>query len=114
MTSGRIDADGAAEAAINRVLEAEHKAREAIARARSEAAEQVRAARLRARRIEERADSRATKVRAACQQWSTQQVAKLHAEVDELRTCAPLDDVRRARLEQAIEDLAAELSGGAL
>jgi vacuolar-type H+-ATPase subunit H len=109
--SERVNADVAAEAAINRVLEAEQQARAAVARAHRDAAERVTQARLRARRIEERADARASKVRAACQQWSAQRVAQLQAQVEELRTCAPVDEARRARLEAAIERLAAELTG---
>jgi vacuolar-type H+-ATPase subunit H len=109
--SGGSNPDGVADSAINRVLEAEQQAREAIARCRSAAAQHTTEARLRARRIEERADARASKVRAACQQWSAQRVAQLRAQVEELRTCAPVDEARRARLEAAIERLAAELTG---
>lgn len=110
--SGSTDPEGVADTAINAVLEAEQKAREAIARSRSEASRLVTEARLRARRIEERADRRVSRLRAACQQWSGAQAAKLLAEAEELRSCPAVDEVRRARLDDAIRRLAAELTGG--
>ncbi len=110
--SGSITPNGAADAAINRVLEAEQRAREAIARCREEAAQRVTEARLRARRIEERADRRVSKLRAACQQWTAAQAAKLLAEAEELRSCPAIDEVRRARLDEVIRRLAAKLTGG--
>lgn len=110
--SGSTAPDGAADTAINRVLEAEQKARDAIARCRGEATQHVTDARLRARRIEERADRRVSKLRAACQQWTGAQAAKLLAEAEELRSCPAVDEVRRARLDDAIRRLAAELTGG--
>jgi vacuolar-type H+-ATPase subunit H len=103
---------GVADSAINQVLKAEQKAREVIAQRRSEAAQRVTDARLRARRIEERADARVSKLRAACQQWTGGQSAKLLAEAEELRSCPAVDEVRRARLDDAIRRLAAELTGG--
>jgi vacuolar-type H+-ATPase subunit H len=110
--SGSTTPEGVADTAINRVLEAEQKAREAIAHTRSEAARHVTDARLRARRIDERADARVSKLRAACQQWTGGQSAKLLAEAEELRSCPAVDEVRRARLDDAIRRLAAELTGG--
>jgi vacuolar-type H+-ATPase subunit H len=104
--------NGAADAPINRVLEAEQRAREAIARCREEATQRVTDARLRARRIEERADRRVSRLRAACQEWTAAQAAKLRGEAEELRSCPAIDEVRRARLEDAIRRLAAELTGG--
>ena len=104
--------EGVADSAINRVLEAEQKAREAIARSRAEAARCVTDARLRARRIDERADQRISKLRAACQRWAGAQAAKLLAEAEQLRSCPAVDEVRRARLDDAIRRLAAELTGG--
>lgn len=108
----RATGEERAENAINRVLEAEQKAREAIARCRSDAARHVTDARLRARRIEERADRRVSKLRAACQQWTGAQAARLLAEAEELRSCPAVDEVRRARLDDVIRRLAAELTGG--
>jgi hypothetical protein len=96
--SGSTTPEGVADTAINRVLEAEQKAREAIAHTRG--------------RIDERADARVSKLRAACQQWTGGQSAKLLAEAEELRSCPAVDEVRRARLDDAIRRLAAELTGG--
>jgi vacuolar-type H+-ATPase subunit H len=103
---------GVADTAINQVLEAEQKAREVIARSRSEAVQRVTDARLRARRIDERADRRVSKLRAACQQWTGAQANRLLAEAEELRSCPAVDEVRRARLDDAIRRLAADLTGG--
>jgi vacuolar-type H+-ATPase subunit H len=99
--------------AINQVLVAEHKAREAVARAEAAAAEQVAKARMRARRIEERADARASRLRAGCREWATSEVAKRRAEAERVLACAVEDDERRNKLRAAITRLAAELTGGA-
>ena len=66
-----------AEEAINRVLEAEQRARERVARCEAQAGEELDAARDQARRISARTDVRIGKLRTRCEQQVAGQVARL-------------------------------------
>ncbi len=100
-----------AEEAINRVLAAEQRAREDIARCEAQAREIVEAARAQARRIEERNDVRVIKLRAACQQWIAARTGELQRTAEEVRARPAGEDERHGRLAAAAERLAALLTG---
>jgi len=104
--------DESSDDAINQVLAAEQQAREAIARARESANARLADARIRSLRIEQRADERASKIRAACQHWVAQRSAELNKEAQALRDAPAQDTARHERLADAVARLAAELSGG--
>lgn len=104
--------DETADESINRVLEAEQTARAAVERARADAATLLEQARLRARRINDRTDTRVSKLRAACQRWSAAKTAELQQAADEVRSRPVQQDERRQRLHDAVTRLAAVLTGG--
>lgn len=104
--------DESSDDAINQVLAAEQQARAALAAAREAASASVAEARLRARRIEQRADARITRLRSACQRWVAGRSAELNQQAEALRTAPTEDAARRARLAEAAARLAAELTGG--
>jgi hypothetical protein len=106
--------DESSDDAINQVLAAEQRARESVARARAAAEAQLAQTRLRARAIEQRADARVTKLRAACQRWAAARSAELNQQAAALRNAPAEDAERRERLAEAVARLAAELSGGEL
>lgn len=101
-----------ADAAINQVLVAEQRAHAAIARAQAEAAELMAQARLRVRRIEDRADARASRLRAACRDWAGKEVAARRDEAERVLACPVESDERYQKLRAAIRRLAADLTGG--
>ena len=104
--------DAGTDDAINQVLVAEHNAHEAVAYAEAAAAEQVVQARLCARRIEQRADARASRMRAGYLEWAASEVAKRRAEAERVLACPVEDDERRNKLRAAVVCLAAEFTGG--
>ena len=107
------DLDESSDDAINQVLAAEQRAREAQARAREAASSRVSEARLTARRIEQRADERVSKLRAACQRWAAQRSSELNQQAQSLRNSPAQDAGREERLADAVARLAAELTGEA-
>ncbi len=101
-----------ADAAINLVLLAEEKAREAIKRCEVEAARRVSDARTRARHITVRTDERISKLRARCEQLIGRKLTELRDSARAVDTLPAHDDERSERLHAAVERLAAELTGG--
>jgi hypothetical protein len=99
------------EQAINRVLEAERAAGEMRSRCQNEAMASLEAARSRARHIHERADARIARVRAACEAHAAARVAELERAAQELLALPADEDERHARLEPAVDRLAAALTG---
>jgi vacuolar-type H+-ATPase subunit H len=104
--------DDSSDDAINQVLAAEQQAREALVRARETANARLADARVRSLRIEQRADERAGRLRAACQHWVARRSAELNREAQALRDAPAQDTARQARLAEAVTRLAAELGGG--
>lgn len=104
--------DGGVEEAVVRVLRAEREAREAIDASRAEAqriAEQARAA---ARRCAERARERAARGQAAMARRLQEGLSAIDAEARALPEHSEPDARDRARLESAVQTLAAALTGG--
>ena len=104
--------DVRAEDAINRVLEAEQRARERVAQCESQAAALVAAMRERALRMGERTDQRIVSLRTRCEQWISGQVAALRAEADAVRRQPAGDDARRLLLAESVARLAARITDG--
>ena len=98
--------------AIAEVLEAERVALEAIARCEAESAALVASARDEARRVAARAEQRLAAVRARLLEQVNARKALLEAEIARLRAAAGTRSVERARLEEAVRRLAAELVSG--
>lgn len=98
-----------AEDAIGRVLEAERDAQAAVTLCQEQGAGIVADARLRARRIAERADARIDAMRAASQARVAAEVARLDAEAQAL-AARPVPADRQRRLEAAVDSLAARLT----
>lgn len=106
-------ADVRAEDAINRVLEAEQRARDRVAQCETQAAALVATARERALRVAERTDRRIISLRTRCEQWIAGQVAALRIQADTVRRQpAGDDDARRAALTRSAARLAARLTDG--
>lgn len=103
--TGRVDE------AIVRVLQAEQSARDAVAQCARDAEGVRQAARVRARAIAERAAERVARVH----QWTEARLAaaigRLEAERAALHRPATPDPDEPARVDQALERLAAELTG---
>lgn len=98
--------------AINEVLEAERRAREAVGRCEADAASLVVAARERARRIQERTDGRISRMRTRCEREVAARVARLHGDAEAVRATPPGEDARAGGLSRALARLAARLTGG--
>jgi hypothetical protein len=101
-----------AEQAINRVLEAEQRAREHIAQCEVQASKELDAVREQARRIDARTDARIGKLRTRCEQQVAGQVARLKASAEGVRSQPLAGDARSLRLADAVRNLAAKLTGG--
>jgi hypothetical protein len=101
------------EEAINRVLQSERAAGEMRELCQSEATALLEQARSRAQRIQERADMRTGKLRAACEAHGAAKVAALERVARELRAQPGNEDERRSRLGVAVERLAAAITGEA-
>lgn len=108
----RNAADGAVEAAIARVLDAERASRLAVAAAETEAAAAVEAARATVRAIALRTEARIRGVRAAFERSTAREVAALDATAAEAAQARPLDADDEARLAAATSALAVRLTGG--
>ena len=100
-----------ADAAIARVLEAEHASRHAIARARNDAAAIAEDARTTARALQERTERRVIAIRAAFDRRTASTLAALDAEAAALATRHVLSAEEEARLARAVVALAVDLTG---
>jgi hypothetical protein len=105
--------ESGAEEAINRVLEAEQRARERIAQCEVQAGQELDAVREQARRIDTRTDARIGGLRMRCEQQVAAQVAQLKASAAAARAQPLTGDARSLRLADAVRSLAAKLAGGA-
>lgn len=111
MSSDRAGPWAAAEAAVERVLVAEREATEACARAEEGAARRTEAARAGARRVDERAALRVGRLRRAFSARTEEVVAAL-GRPEDVETRTEIEAAEVARLEQAVEKVAALLTGG--
>ena len=100
-----------ANSAVNRVLEAERLAKQAIEGCRRDAAEVVETARRQARRINERTDARVSAVHIRCDLDIAQRKAEIDAAGRNIPTDVDLNEQDLAKLDEAVEALAARLSG---
>lgn len=98
------------EEAINRVLEAERRARDNVARCEAEAAARMSAARTRTRRVAERTDARMSLLRTRVEQQTAGQVAARRAGVAEIRRQPLSPETDAQRLQEAVARLAARLT----
>jgi hypothetical protein len=103
--------NGAAEAAMARVLSVEREAREAIARAQVDALHIAEEARATVRRLNERTERRVRSIVAAFERDSAERIAAIDAEVAKLDVPQPISADDRARLEHAVAALARQLAG---
>jgi vacuolar-type H+-ATPase subunit H len=101
-----------AEDAINRVLEAEQRARDKVAQCDAQAAALVAAAREGALRVAERTDRRIVSLRTRCEQWLGEQVAVLRTQAEVVRRQPVGDDLRGTSLAESVARLAARLTDG--
>lgn len=113
MKRDRVSAHDAVEAAIARVLDAEHAAREAVRAAEEAAAVMTEAARATARGIAERTERRIGAARARFEQKTSVEVAALDAKAAETLVPHDLTAEELARLDAAIATLATRLTEGA-
>ena len=102
----------AVEAAIVRVLAAERGARDAVARAKNDAAAMTEAARATVRILNERTECRIRALHIAFDRKVSAALAALEAEGADFATHHDLSADEQARIEQAVAKLAAELTGG--
>ena len=100
------------EAAINRVLEAEKEARQAIESCRLDARHIVNRARQEATRSLERADGRIGLMHRRCEQSVGRRLAELRAEAERIPDEAVLEPDMRERLEAIVQGLAQEMTTG--
>ena len=106
------NADSSVEAAMARVLRAEREARDNIDAARAEAQHIAEQARAEARRSAERARERIAHGQEAMERRLQQALAAIEAEARALPEHSEPDARDRARLEAAVQTLAAALTGG--
>lgn len=104
--------EAAGEQEIGEVLEAERRAVEAVARCQREAEEIVAAARAAARDIGARTDRRVSRLRGRLEQRLQDELARIRAQADEVRSRPVGQDPRAAHLQAAIVRFAARLTGG--
>jgi hypothetical protein len=109
---GAKPSDSEIEAAIGRVLKAEQDARDATAAARDEAATRIDAARSAARALAHRAERRISRIRRAFEQRVRAAQCEIDAEIAALARSAGEDPHVLRREADAVEILAAELTGG--
>jgi hypothetical protein len=114
MVNTRADEEtAAASAAMNRVLEAEREAEQAVAGCEREAQALREAAYAHARRIASRADERISLLRMHWNDRVSRQIEAMErTELAEQQDAAP-EPLQPARVVAVVEQLAAELSGGA-
>jgi len=96
--------------AINRVLQAEQDAQQAVARCERQAQELLHGAQMQVQRIHQRADERITWMEMRCAQWLSEQSRQL-ALADSTQTEAG-GGVHEAALSGLVEALAARLTTG--
>lgn len=96
--------------AINRVLDTERRAREAVNQCEARAAANVVAARARVRYLQERTDTRISRLHTCCEREIARRVAELDARAETVRGAPPGDDARLAHLAEAVATLAAQLT----
>jgi hypothetical protein len=101
----------AIEAAIARVLAAERAARDAVGRARNDGAAMTDAARAAARVLNERTERRIRTLHAAFDRKVGAALAAFELEATRLTMHQELSAGERARVERAVANLAAELTG---
>jgi regulator of protease activity HflC (stomatin/prohibitin superfamily) len=113
MTDDHNDEQTAASsAAMNRVLEAEHAAEEAVAECERHAQALLQAGYARAQRITARADERISLLRMRCIERVTRQIEVMErAERAEQQDFFP-ELTQAARLDSIVEELVVALSGG--
>jgi hypothetical protein len=104
--------DDAVEAAITRVLAAEATSRDAVARARVEAAEIAERTRGKARRLVAHTDLRIRAVRAAFNAHVAAEVAALEAQAAALGAAPVLTPAEAASVDKAAAALAHAMTGG--
>lgn len=109
MSSERQFSNTEADRALNRVLDAEARARERIEDCRREAAALVEGAEARARRIEDRSEARLLLIHRLADASVERELQSLHVATE--RTEDGLDAQALARLDQAIERLVDEILG---
>jgi hypothetical protein len=100
------------EGAIARVLKAEQDARDATVAARSEAAEKVDAARIAASGLAHRAERRIRRIRRAFEERAQAAQREIAGEIAALARSAGEEAHALRREADAVEILAAELTGG--
>ena len=104
--------DQSVERAINRVLEAEKRVRDAVEHCRVEARQAVNAARVRSSRIRERADDRIGWLQKRCEQSVLRKLSELAAEASQIPDRADLAPDMQRRLQAAVRRLAEEMTSG--
>lgn len=109
-TSDLVSASNAVEAAIARVLDAEHAAREAVNQAADAAAAMNEAARAGGRAVAERTERRLRAVRAAFEAQTTAEVAARDAMANDAGARHELSVDEVTRLDAAIATLAARMT----
>jgi vacuolar-type H+-ATPase subunit H len=97
---------------ISRVLEAEQRARQAIARCEQDAVALIAAARDRARQIQARTDARMSLLRSQIEQQSTEHATTWREQARILHARENDPDPRASALADALARLAAALTGG--
>jgi hypothetical protein len=111
VSEGASQAEGV-EQAINRVLEAEAVALQAVEACRREAQGIVDGGRRASRRIVERADARIARVHAVTDRLLARRLAEIQAESARLSGRDLFEEADLARVRDALPQLAAELTGG--
>lgn len=97
--------------AIRDVLAAEAEVRRKVETCREEIAHALAVEQERARAIEERTSQRLSRLHAHCEQRIDERTSELHDRAGAQAPLAQLDASDRARLQSAVERLAARLSG---
>lgn len=110
--SPKLGPNDAVEAAITHVLTAEVEARNAVARARGEAAAIAEQAREAARRLGVHTDGRIHAVRARFDARATAEVGALEAQAAALGAAHDLTPAEVSRVERAVAALASAMTGG--
>jgi len=110
MVSNPVQGPDAVDAAIARVLDAERDARESVAQAGATAEAMLEAARSSVRALNARTERRIRGVRAAFEEGATREIAALDATAAEVGHERALGAAELARIDAAVEALAANLT----
>ncbi len=102
--------DDSVESAIDRVLAAERRARNAVDLCRAEARRAVNGARARSSQILERADARIGWLHKRCESSVTRKLSELAAEAQTIPEQAVVSDEMRRRLQGVIRRLAEKMT----